>query len=138
MRGPLPRKREECDAPEAVETPDWLSPEAREIFDSLVEDLTAARVPIKAVDSHAIAMAAHCVQQTQEWASIQTQAADVGSRKECAALVVRFQRDAQDWLSVIGGTPKSRAQMGIKGATQKTPAGALAVLRARQQERASA
>ncbi len=79
-------------------------------------------------------MAAHCIQQTQEWAEQQaTPKMTPEFRQQCAALVARFQRDAQEWLSVIGGTPKSRAQMGLKGnGGQAKPTGVLAVLQSRQ------
>jgi phage terminase small subunit len=135
LRGPLPRKAEPItiDPPERPATPKWLNGAARKIFRALIDDLVAARVPIKRVDGHAIAMAAHCIQQTQEWAEIQAQPGQSGEfRRECAALVARFQRDGQEWLSVIGGTPKSRAQMGLRSAEQKKPSGALAVIQARR------
>lgn len=141
LRGPLPREQQNSiatDAPEAVATPRWLTKSAKRIFRSLVADLTAARVPIKAVDAHAIAMAAHCIQQAQEWAEQQTiqPPPTVEWRKDCAALVARFQRDAQEWLNVIGGTPKSRAQMGLKGKEAPKVTGALAVIAARRQHTA--
>lgn len=138
LRGPLrdphsQRGRQEqitLDEPELPVCPKWLNPAAKKIFRSLVEDLAAAKVPLKRVDGYAISMAAQCIQQTQEWAEKQsmTPPPSVDWQKDCAALVARFERDARDWLSVIGGHVKSRAQIGLRGGSQPKPAGPLAVI----------
>jgi phage terminase small subunit len=133
LRGPLPRKEEHViDPPEQPATPKWLGAAAKRIFRDLVADLMAARVPVKRVDGHAIAMAAYCLHQTQYWAEAQEQANVGEHRQQCAALVARFQRDAQEWLNVVGGTPKSRAQMGLKGAKPMQAAGPMAVIQLRR------
>jgi phage terminase small subunit len=142
LRGPLRdphslRGQQEgiqIDAPERPDTPKWLDGPAKKIFRSLLDDLVAARVPVKKVDGHAIAMAANCIWQAQKWTEHEaTQGISREFQAQCAQLVARFQRDAQEWLSVIGGTPKSRAQMGLRGQEKKAaPAGPMAVLQMRQ------
>jgi phage terminase small subunit len=143
LRDPLSRRgvREigegwKPEAPESPDPPDWLTKRGREIFAGLVADLVAARVPIKRVDSHAIAMAALCVSEVERWTKHGEEMRGE-MMLQCAQVAARNQRDAQQWLQVIGATPKGRAQMGLRGQEQDKKPGAVAnILAARQQRSA--
>jgi hypothetical protein len=121
------------DAAELPESPEHLSEKAKIIFDGLVDDLVSAQVPIKKVDAHAIGMAAVCIDEVRRWSELgDTMTGEM--RVQCAQVVARNQRDAQEWLGVIGGTPKSRAQMGLRGKKEEKKAGTVAsILAAKRQ-----
>jgi hypothetical protein len=113
------------DAPERPRAPKHLSDTARGIFDDLVADLVDAGVPTKRADGHAIGMAAICLDEVRRWSEIGEQSHG-DMRLQCAQVVARNQRDAQLWLGVIGATPKSRAQMGLRGKQEPKKLGAVA------------
>lgn len=113
------------DEPEKPRAPAWLSAGSKKIFADLVEDLIVAGVPIKQVDKHAIAMCATCLDEVQRWSKIGDEST-TEMRMQCAQVVARNQRDAQEWIAVIGASPKSRAQMGLRGKTEPKKLGAVA------------
>ena len=115
------------DAPERPQPASWLSTAAKVIFTDLVNDLIKAGVPIKAVDGHAIGMAATCLDEVQRRSKRGAKSKYEAKRiLECAQMVARNQRDAQAWLAVIGATPKSRAQMGLRGKQEAKKLGTVA------------
>ena len=107
------------DAPEMVTAPSWLSDSARKEFEIMVSSLTAAEVPIKQVDSYAIGMAASCVANVAIWTERESSAQSLQDQIHCSRLIARYQADSQKWFAVIGGTPKARAQIGIKSINRK-------------------
>ena len=126
------------DPPEAPVCPSHLSTSARKLFRSLVNLLVEAKVPVKAVDCHAISLAAICLDEVQRWSAMLENAESTKDKIECAAIVARNQRDAQQWLAAIGATPKSRAQMGLRGKGETKKLGAVAsILQIKQQQQAN-
>lgn len=115
------------DAPETPDVPAHLTKTAKKIFRQIVGELVEAKIPIKRVDGHAIGMAAICLDEVRRWSDL---AEKIGTspemRMQCAQMVARNQRDAQEWLGVLGATPKSRAQMGLRGKTEGKKLGAVA------------
>lgn len=100
--------------------PKWLSIQARTIYNGLVADLTAAKVPIKAIDAHAISMAATCLEAIQEAEDMYRDLKGVSSlRVEAMKLKARYQRDLQSWLNLICATPGARARLGMKPAPER-------------------
>jgi hypothetical protein len=113
-------------APEKPNPPSWMSKGGKAIFADMVNDLMAAGVPIKRVDKHAIAMASTCLDEVQRWSKIGDESTGSEMKMQCAQVVARNQRDAQEWLAVIGASPKSRAQMGLRQQEAKKKPGAVA------------
>jgi hypothetical protein len=121
------------DAPELPEPPRWLTIAARATFSGLVEDLAAASVPIRMVDGHAIAMAAHALTQAQSWARRESRVRKIEQKLECSRMAARFQRDAEKLLNVICATPSSRARIGLRATEPKKNAGrVLQIIAARE------
>jgi phage terminase small subunit len=102
------------DNPEEPIAPDWLSIQAQKEFHIMVRYLIDASVPLKQIDSYALGMAAYCVSNVAAWSERENEADTLHEKLSCAKVIARYQGDSQKWLSVIGGTPKARAQIGIK------------------------
>ena len=126
------------DDPESPRVPRWLSVDGRKVFSELVRDLTAAKVPIKRADGHAVSIAAYCIVQAQEWAARERRARSNKMKIECSKQLTRYERDAQTWLSMICATPVSRARIGLRGATtsKKPEAGSVASILQQKADRA--
>lgn len=121
------------DKPELPEAPEYLVPSAKAIFHQMVRDLVKAGVPVKAVDGHAIGNAAMCQDQVAYWSKLMPTLQNE-ARLQCAQMIARFQRDAQEWIAVTGQSPKSRAQMGLRGKTEAKKMGTVAsILAAKRQ-----
>jgi phage terminase small subunit len=121
------------DKPESkIDPPDWLSRPDKKEFKILVRDLTAANVPIKQVDSFAIACCAQCIAAVSKWTTMEQEAETLKDKLECSKQVARYQRDSQKWAETIGATPAARARFGIRSAPKKT--GKLAQLIALKKE----
>ena len=90
------------------ERPDWLPLAATTIWDSILGDLEAARVPLEHVDGSAIAFFVLCVYQAAE-----------AAKNSDLVLSARLNKDAIAWATVIGATPMSRARLGIKPEARK-------------------
>ena len=120
------------DAPELPDPPVWLNAKSRVLFESLVEDLAAARVPIKRVDAHAIGQAAQCIEQAQHWARKQKRAKTTAAIADCAKLAARYQRDVMQWLAVICATPAARARIGLRATEEKKQGTVLSILAAKK------
>jgi phage terminase small subunit len=125
----------------------WLSRKAKAIFETLTDDLIEAGVMITRADTHALSMAAVCLDNVASAAKDQSRARLLQSKTEASKLVarykkeaaaaarnlMRFERDAMTWLSMLAATPRSRARFGIKPKQKKT--GAVAnLLQARQRQ----
>ena len=108
------------DTPEAPKAPSWLSKEAKKEFRSLVASLVLAGVPIKQVDSAAIANASSCIASIAQWTVLESTAPNLTQKIECSKLVARYQRDSQQWLASICATPTSRARLGLKAPVKET------------------
>lgn len=87
---------------EAPQFPDWLPEKLEGLWDSVVTDLDAARVPLHRIDGHAIGFYVSCIQGARN-------AAEKGD----ARLLARFSRDAIAWGNLIGANPASRARLRI-------------------------
>lgn len=125
------------DDPETPKPPAHLSSRAKRIFKSLVGDLVGAKVPIKKVDGHAIAMAAYCINATQEWTE-KEKAPSLTPKDalEISRMIARFQRDAQAWMAAICATPQARARIGLRS-TEKPKADTVKKILEARQARAS-
>jgi hypothetical protein len=124
----------------------WLPRKAKLVFETLVDDLMESGVSITRADTHALSMAALCLNSVATAAKDEATARRlIGSKtatvrliakakKEAASAarnMMRAERDAQTWLAMLAATPASRAKLGIKPRAKKT--GAVAnLLRARQ------
>lgn len=106
----------------------------REIYQNLVIDLAGAKVPIKQIDSHAITMAARCLDSVES-AERMSEDADAGPDLRLAALRLKsqFSKDLIQWLQLICATPGARARIGLK-APQEKKAGVLAGLIAQRRK----
>jgi len=102
----------------------------------LVIDLAAAQVPIKQIDSHAITMAARCLEAVE---SAERMSVDgkLTPEQRLSALRLRaqFGKDLIQWLQLICATPGARSRIGLKTAPEKK-AGPLAAIIAAKQRRA--
>jgi len=117
--------------------PDWLSAATRKIYNGLVSELIAASVPIKSIDSHAIAMAAQCLNAIRETEGlVMDQELDAEKRLMALRLNAQYGRDLKDWLQLICATPGSRARIGVTSEPKKK-LGPLAQLLAARQKRAN-
>lgn len=107
----------------------------REIYQNLVIDLAGAKVPIKQIDSHAITMAARCLEAVERVEKI---AADGDTPMErilaCMKMAAGYGKDLQRWLELICATPGARARIGLKAPVEKK-AGPLAALLAQRQRK---
>lgn len=108
--------------------PEWLSAEAKGTWQSLLDGLLAAEIPIRAIDTYAIAMAANCLTAVAVWTA-RGASPDLGTEAQMnvSRMVQRFQADAEGWLDKIGATPAARMRMGIKGPS-KPKGGAIQAL----------
>jgi phage terminase small subunit len=84
-----------------LKPPAYLSVAGRKIFRQLEEELAAANVPIKAIDAHAIGLAAAGIEMCQQ-------------SKDDAPQFARVMRDTIALLQAIGGTPHARTRLGVK------------------------
>lgn len=107
------------DAPEPVTAPKWLSRTAKAEFKRLVEELTTAEVPIKQIDSYAIAMTAYNITAVAEWIEKEQTTDKLTEQIECSKQITRYQRDCQKWLEMIAASPAARARLGMKTKEKK-------------------
>jgi phage terminase small subunit len=116
------------DSPELPQPPSWLGEAAQTVFIQIVNELVEAQVPLKRVDGHSIGMAATCIAEVKRWTEVNEalSAHDIEMRMQCSQVIARNQRDLQGWLAAIGGTVKSRAQMGLRGKKEEKKLGAVA------------
>lgn len=113
--------------------PSWAAPSVRSIFEGIVSDLIAARVPLKRIDGHAILMAAQCVDGVREATAISEDPESDGSLRIMALkLKQQCSRDLIQWLPLIGACPIGRQRLGQKAEPERK-AGPLAQLLARRQ-----
>jgi hypothetical protein len=106
-----------------------------EIWQSLVFDLLAAKVPIKQVDTHAISMAARCLDAVESAERLaENGELDPEKRLTALRLKAQFGKDLIQWLQLICATPSTRARIGLRDPVKK-PAGPLAQLLAAKQGR---
>ena len=100
--------------PEAIirlpERPDWLPLGATTIWDTIIADLEAARVPLEHIDGSAIAFFVLCIHQAAE-----------AAKNNHLVLSARLNKDAIAWATVIGATPMSRARLGIRPEVHRGP-----------------
>ena len=117
----------------ALVCPEGLPESVAAIWRSLVDDLIAAKVPIKSVDSHAIVMAARCmdtVRQAEQMSGNSKLEAKL--RLDAMRLGNQAGRDLQKWLEMICATPASRARIGVKGDPEKKMGPLAQILAAKQ------
>ena len=121
--------------PEAPKCPPGLPRRVAEIWQNLVFDLLAARVPIKQVDAHAILMAARTLDAVEAAERIAEDGElDAEKRLTALRLKAQFGKDLIQWLQLICATPGTRARIGVGGQPKKA-AGPLAQLLAAKQGR---
>ena len=106
--------------PGAPTCPEWLSEDQAALFCELVDDLQAAQVPIKHIDSHAIMMAVQCLSGVREAAEI-SQDGEVQADQRLVALRLKAQlgKDLIQWLQLICATPGARARIGLRSTPEK-------------------
>lgn len=94
----------------------------REIYQNLVIDLAGAKVPIKQIDSHAITMAARCLEAVERVEKIAA-AGDTPMERvlACMKMAAGYGKDLQRWLELICATPGARARIGLKSPVKKEP-----------------
>jgi len=108
------------DKPETgVAAPSWLSKEEKKEFRKLVHDLVAANVPVKQVDSFAIASCAQCIANVAKWTREEQKAQSLKDKLDCSKQIARYSRDAQKWLQELCATPYSRSRIGVKSSDKK-------------------
>ena len=90
--------------------PAWLPAAAAPIWREVIRDLCAARVPLQAIDGHAIAM----------YVGLLAAAKDAAASKD-AKLLARLSRDAIAWANQLGATPAARARLGLKPPAEAAP-----------------
>jgi len=92
----------------------------QEIYHNLVVDLAGAKVPIKQIDSHAITMAARCLDSVEEAERLSEDAGlEPDKRLSALRLKGQFGKDLMQWLQLICATPGARARIGLKPAPEK-------------------
>lgn len=108
----------------------------QEIYRNLVIDLAGANVPIKQIDSHAVTMAARCLEAVER-AEALASGDDSPPAVKLAALRLQgqYSKDLIQWLQLICATPGARARIGLKGAEPKKAAGPLATILAMKHNR---
>jgi len=108
----------------------------QEIYQNLVIDLAGAKVPIKQIDSHAITMAARCLDAVEAAEAI-AESADtpVEQRLSALRLKVQFGKDLIQWLQLICATPGARARIGLKAPAEKKIGPLAQILAAKQGRR---
>lgn len=107
----------------------------QEIYQNLVIDLAGAKVPIKQIDSHAITMAARCLDAVEQAEAMAADGSvEVSARLAALRLKGQFSKDLIQWLQLICATPGARARIGLKGQPEKK-GGTLAALLAAKQGR---
>lgn len=110
----------------------------REIYQNLVSDLAAARVPIKQIDAHAITMAARSLDAVEQAEAMGAEPdAPLEARLSALRLKATFAKDLIQWLQLICATPGARARIGLKGLSEKK-AGPLAQILAAKLRRREA
>lgn len=112
--------------------PAWLPRNQAELFANLVMDLLAAKVPVRRIDSHAVAMAVQCLAGVEDAAGIYNDAETAEQRIAALRIKAQFQKDLKDWLQLICATPGARARIGLKAAPEKKAGPLAALIAARQ------
>lgn len=99
----------------------------------MVIDLAAAKVPIKQIDSHAITMAARCLDAIEK-AERMSADPDAPAERVLAALRLSagYGKDLQRWLELICATPGARARIGVKAEPEKKMGAIERILAAKQ------
>ena len=121
--------------PELPTYPKCFTRQQAELFQNLVTDLLAARVPLARVDSHAIAMAVRCISAIEDADRISADPeATVEQRLAALRLQSTFSKDLKEWLTQICANPGARVRIGVKGTPEKK-AGPLAAILAAKQRR---
>ena len=108
-------------APVELPTCDKCLPRrVQEIYQNLVIDLAGAKVPIKQIDSHAITMAARCLDSVEQ-AEKMAEDPEIPPDQRISALRLKaaFGKDLQRWLEMICATPGTRARIGLKPPDEK-------------------
>lgn len=102
--------------------PAWFTPAQAELFDSIVSDLAAAKVPLKRVDRHAIMMTVECLDGVRAASTLMNDASvDPAVRAQAMQVQQKLSRDLIQWLPLICGTPTARARVGIKAEPERKP-----------------
>lgn len=108
----------------------------REIYQNLVIDLAGAKVPIKQIDSHAITMAARCLDAVESAEAIaENPDTPVEHRLSALRLKAQFGKDLIQWLQLICATPGARARIGLKAPAEKKMGPLAQMLAAKQGRR---
>lgn len=115
------------DKPEQVTPPKWLDKRGRNEFRILIQDLTAAQVPIKQADSQIIACCAKCLASISEWSKKESDPTlSFKEQLQANQQVARHQRDAITYMNELGMSPMSRVRLGLRQSAK--PEGTLAKL----------
>lgn len=100
--------------------PKGLPARVEEIWKTLVLELVAANVPVLQVDSHAIEMAARCIDAVGVAGDIAREPKiDPKDRVNALRLEIAASSELSKWLDKIGGTVNARVRMGIKVPVEK-------------------
>jgi hypothetical protein len=136
VKHPQPAPENPPVTPENLPTPpECFNREQKKLFQNLVVDLLAAKVPLRRVDGHAIAQAVRCIAAIEEAEEIGN-SGEANFDQRLAALRLKYQYGAslKDWLDRICATVPSRARAVGKEVPEKKP-GPLAQLLAGRQAR---
>lgn len=118
--------------------PACFSRSQAETFNNLVIDLLAAKVPLKRVDGHSIAMAVRCISAIEDAESIVNSGeANFDQRLAASRLVYQHSSSLKDWLDRICATVPTRARIGLKAQPEKKAGPLAALIAARQGQRGS-
>lgn len=112
-----------------------LPERVRQIFADLVRWAAEAKLPLKQMDSVAFTGASRCVYAIERASTIMEDPdADAETRVSAMRLSASLERDLQKWLEMIGGTPGSRARIGIRAEPPKKEGPLARMLAARQRQ----
>lgn len=112
-RGELARRKEKNEGDTIItapEMPNWIPISARDLWETTLNDLEEACIPLERIDGAAIGFYVLCIVQAREAAA-----------QKDLKLSARLNRDAIAWATQIGGTPAARARLGIKPRQKKKP-----------------
>jgi len=126
------------DTPANLPTCDKCLPRrVQEIYRNLVIDLAGANVPIKQIDSHAVTMAARCLEAVERAEALAEEDSPAEVKLAALRLQGQYSKDLIQWLQLICATPGARARIGMKGTEPKRAMGPLAAILAAKQGRRS-
>lgn len=113
--------------------PKGLPARVGRIWDSLLRDMIAAKIPTTQLDAETILQTARCLYAIEE-AEQYSQSDELDTKARFTALSLKLKAIAESgkWLDRIGATPGARARLGMKAPVDK-PMGPLAKIMAQKE-----